>query len=308
VGKLAPLTPIGLVAVFLAVPALTAMHRQRLRSTAGVEIPPLLEIGDRWTLPGFVGYARSRATWRQLGYHFLAAPAIAMAAIAVVGVWLAGILYTLVCVYAPEMQRQGLLFRGRSSSPANSLPHLLGVPVDVYLTVLGIVLLAAAPRLTAAVCALDARAARALLGPSRAEELRANLDSGGGLVRATGIEGPLTVRTEGAPLLIDGLVGALNVDTGNAPLIAEGVDATTVTVSTDGGGARIAFAAAPDSVTVSTDGGAAFLTMPGGPYALTADSDGGPESVGIATDPAAGSSLTVSTGGAPLRIEPAPGA
>jgi signal transduction histidine kinase len=172
VGKLTPLTPIGLVAVFLAVPALTAMHRQRLRSTAGVEIPPLLEIGDRWTLPGFVGYARSRATWRQLGYHFLAAPAIALAAIAVIGVWLAGILYTLVYLYASGMQRQGLLFRGRSSSPANSLPHLLGIPVDVYLTMLGIVFLAAAPQLTAAVCALDARAARALLGPSRAEELQ----------------------------------------------------------------------------------------------------------------------------------------
>jgi hypothetical protein len=132
----------------------------------------------------------------------------------------------------------------------------------------------------------------------------ANLDSGGGPVRATGIEGPLTVRTEGGPLLLDGLAGALNVDTGNAPLIANGVDATTVTVSTDGGDARIAFAAAPDSVTVSTDGGAALLTMPGGPYALTADSDGGPESVGIATDPAARRSLTVSTGGAPLRILP----
>jgi hypothetical protein len=135
----------------------------------------------------------------------------------------------------------------------------------------------------------------------------ANLDSGGGPVRATAIDGPLTVRTEGGPLLVDGLVGALNVDTGNAPLIAQGVDATTATVSTDGGSARIAFVAAPDSVTVSTDGGAAFLTMPGGPYALTADSDGGPESVGIATDPTARRSLAVSTGGAPLRIEPAPG-
>ena len=44
--------------------------------------------------------------------------------------------------------------------------------MDVYLTALGIVMLAAAPRLTAAVGALDARAARALLGPSRAEELQ----------------------------------------------------------------------------------------------------------------------------------------
>lgn len=133
----------------------------------------------------------------------------------------------------------------------------------------------------------------------------ADLDSGGGLVTATEIDGPLTVRTEGGALLIDGLTGALNVDTGNAPLIAQGVDAATATVSTDGGNARIAFTAAPDSATVSTDGGTAFLTVPGGPYALTADSDGGPETVRIPTNPAATRSLTVTTAGAPLRIVPA---
>jgi hypothetical protein len=133
----------------------------------------------------------------------------------------------------------------------------------------------------------------------------ANLDSGGGLVSAAKINGPLTVRTEGGALLVAGLVGALNVDTGNAPFIAQGVDASTATVSTDGGNARIAFTAPPDSVTVSTDGGTAFLTVPGGPYALTADSDGGPEMVRIPTNPAASRSLTVSTAGAPLRIVPA---
>ncbi len=133
----------------------------------------------------------------------------------------------------------------------------------------------------------------------------ANLDSGGGMVSAAEIDGPLTVRTEGGALLVDGLVGALNVDTGDAPLTARGIDAATATVSTDGGGARIAFTAPPDSVTVSTDGGAAFLTVPGGPYALTADSDGGPETVRIPADPAASRSLTVSTAGAPLRIVPA---
>ncbi len=171
-GKLWPLTPIGLVVVFLAVPALTAMHRQRLGGTAGVEIPPTPQVEDRWSLAGIAAYARSAITWRQLRYHVLAAPALAAAAIAAVGTWLAGILYALVYVYATKLPRQGLLYRGRSSSPVNSLPHLLGIPVDVYLTLLGIVLLAVAPRLTAAVCALDARAARALLGPSRAEELQ----------------------------------------------------------------------------------------------------------------------------------------
>jgi signal transduction histidine kinase len=87
-------------------------------------------------------------------------------------VWLAGFLYTFVYLYATRLERQGLPYRGRSSSEGNSLPHLLGIPVDVYLTAIGIVFLAAAPRLTVAVGALDARAARALLGPSRAEELQ----------------------------------------------------------------------------------------------------------------------------------------
>jgi signal transduction histidine kinase len=48
---------------------------------------------------------------------------------------------------------------------------MLGIPADVYLTGAGIILLCAAPWLTGAVAALDASAARALLGPSRTEEL-----------------------------------------------------------------------------------------------------------------------------------------
>ena len=61
-------------------------------------------------------------------------------------------------------------------------------------------------------------------------------------------------------------------------------------------------------MTVSTDGGAVRLAVPGGPYALSADSGGGgPQSVGIATDPAASRSITVSSGGGPLDIEPTTG-
>jgi hypothetical protein len=57
---------------------------------------------------------------------------------------------------------------------------------------------------------------------------------------------------------------------------------------------------------VSTDGGDAQLVVPGGPYALAADSDGGPQpSVGIATDPQAHRSITISSGGGALLITPA---
>ena len=136
----------------------------------------------------------------------------------------------------------------------------------------------------------------------------ANLDSGGGPVDAAKISGALTVITGGGPLVLDGLAGSLRADTGGGPLSAQDVAAATATVTTGGGDASVVFSAAPDTVTVSTDGGQARLVVPGGPYALNATSDqGGPQSVGIATDPAAHRSITVISGGGPLVIEPAAG-
>jgi signal transduction histidine kinase len=182
--------------VFLAVPALTRMHRHRVRVTAGAEIPPQPVLPGRLSTRGVYAAARSRATWRQLGYHLLAGPALAAGAIAVIGVWLAGALYTLVYSYAWALPHHSLLWRGQlTGGPAHHLPAsaavpgapaahdtiaraltpggvtMLGIPVDVYLTVAGIILLSVAPRLTRAVAALDTRTARALLGPSRTEEL-----------------------------------------------------------------------------------------------------------------------------------------
>jgi hypothetical protein len=133
------------------------------------------------------------------------------------------------------------------------------------------------------------------------------LDSGGGPVRATRIGGPLTVSTGGGPLLLNGLAGALRADSAGGSLFARHVTAATAMVTTGGGDAWIAFSAAPDAVTVRTDGGSATLTVPGGPYALAADSVGGPEVVRIATDPAARRSITVTSGGGPLLIEPSSG-
>jgi len=171
-GNLWPLAPLCLLTVFLAVPALTAMHRHRLRVTAGVEIPPQPGTAHRSTRAELAAYARSPATWRQFGYHLLAAPALAAAAVVAVGVWLVGLLYTLVYAYAWMLAPDSRLVRGQSSGWIVKVARLrFDLPMDAYLTVAGIVLLLSAPLLTAAVAELDARAARALLGPSRAEEL-----------------------------------------------------------------------------------------------------------------------------------------
>jgi hypothetical protein len=65
-----------LVVIFVALPALTAMQRHRLRTTAGVHIPSQ----QPWTSTGLIRYARSPGTWCQFGYHLLAAPLLAAAA------------------------------------------------------------------------------------------------------------------------------------------------------------------------------------------------------------------------------------
>jgi hypothetical protein len=156
----------------------------------------------------------------------------------------------------------------------------------------------------------------------------ANLDSGGAPLRVTGARGPLTVSTEGGALTLHDLAGPLDADTGGGNLLARGVSAVTATVSTEsgdmnmaftaapqmvsldsgGGNARIVFGAAPQSVTVSTEGGLALLTLPSGPYAVNVDTDGGPPPVvlpGIVDDPTAHRSVSVTSGGGPLQIQPA---
>jgi signal transduction histidine kinase len=166
-----------LACIFLATPLLTRVQRHRVRATAGAEIPPFPSSGVRYLTPaGIAAAARSQATWRQLCYHLLVAPAALAGALLTFGMWLCGVLFTFVYVYAWALPPAGLWRRGQSSPPQSALPSahlpwLLGIPVDAWVTAGGIVLLLLAPRVTAAVARLDALAARPLLGPSRTEEL-----------------------------------------------------------------------------------------------------------------------------------------
>ena len=133
----------------------------------------------------------------------------------------------------------------------------------------------------------------------------ATVSTGGGAVTVSGTAGA-NVDSAGGSLVLRGVVGPLHADTGGGTLVGQDLAAPTATITTGGGDATVVFSAAPKSVKLSTDGGMAVLAVPGGPYAVTADSGGGPELLGIATDPAARPTLTVSSGGGPLRIEPAP--
>jgi signal transduction histidine kinase len=160
-------------ALLFLLPALTWMQRQRLRVTAGVAIEPHQAGRYRWGSPrAIASAARSQAVWRQACYHFLAAPALAGAAIVAIGTWLAGLVYLFVYAYGWGLSPDSILRRGLYPDPrANHLPRIAGLPVDAWLTLAGVAGLLAAPLLTAGVQALDIRMARALLGPSRTSEL-----------------------------------------------------------------------------------------------------------------------------------------
>ena len=162
--KLVLLWPAVIVAIFLLAPVLTRVHRHRLRATAGVEIPPQPKRRDLFTMRGFTAAARSQATWRQLCYHVLVAPVLAAAAAVAVGLWPASIVCTLSFAIA-------LAHHPLNSAYSPGQPQVTHHPLDFILMFVGVVGLFAAPWITNGVRALDIRTARALLGPSRAEEL-----------------------------------------------------------------------------------------------------------------------------------------
>ena len=148
---------VGVAVIFLVSPVLTRVHRHRLRVTADVEIPPQPKRQGPLTWEGLTAVVRSQATWRPLGYHVLAAPALAVAAAVAVALWPASVVCTV-----------GFAIAWAHHSLGHSGPHRA---TAIFLTFVGVAGLFAAPWITAGVRALDIRAARGLLGPSRADEL-----------------------------------------------------------------------------------------------------------------------------------------
>jgi signal transduction histidine kinase len=155
-------------------PVLTAIHRSRLRATAGVEIPRHARRPDWITPQGFAAWLRAPTTWRQVRYHCLAAPALAAAAIVAVGMWIGSLLYATELLYGWTLHNDFL--RNATYPGTGPWPHFAHVRAGIWLTLAGIVGLFLAPRLTAGVQRLDVRAALALLGPSRAEELEQEVE------------------------------------------------------------------------------------------------------------------------------------
>jgi signal transduction histidine kinase len=139
----------------LGVRAFGALQRARFRAVLGVEIPPPPRVAGRWPLRLLRPW-RAPATWRQLSYH-LAAVVVGGAGGALVAVcWSAGVV---------ALASAGELWTWR---PAG---------IGLVVTVLALALLPAAPWLARGVAHVDEVAARALLGPSRSEQLARRVEA-----------------------------------------------------------------------------------------------------------------------------------
>jgi signal transduction histidine kinase len=138
----------GPVLLLWSVQGLGALQRARSLAVLGVEIPPPPGGGDgAWPLRPVRAW-RAPATWRQLGYHLLA-----------MTLGVAGGALVAVCWSAPVLAIASLVGRWGG------------------LVVLSAFLFLAAPRVARNVARVDEAAARALLGPSRGEELALRVES-----------------------------------------------------------------------------------------------------------------------------------
>jgi signal transduction histidine kinase len=141
----------GPVLALWAVQGLTALQLSRFRAVAGVHIPAGSGAAGRKPWP--VGPWLAAGTWRQLAFHVLS-----------IGTGAAGGLAA-ACWLAPAAAI-GYLIAGHPSAAAGGAAGVAAVG-----------LLFAAPWLTSKVTRADETLARALLGPSRNEELANRLES-----------------------------------------------------------------------------------------------------------------------------------
>ncbi|MEU8591568.1 histidine kinase [Streptomyces sp. NPDC048664] len=174
----AVLAPVG--AVVLAAPALSRAQRDRFRRRLQVVIPGPEGAAERPGPRGVVGWLRSAAGRRQVRYHLLTGPLASLGGVLVLVLWAAGAAASSVLVWIWLLPR------------AWRMDHPGYTTTAAYVTAAGLALLYGTAWLAKGLAQLDTRAARALLGPSREEELTRRVadlaDSRAGVVDAADAE------------------------------------------------------------------------------------------------------------------------
>jgi signal transduction histidine kinase len=153
----------AILALLVRVP-LTFIERHRCWSVLGIDIPsPPAAQGD--SLPARIRASlRSEATWRQLAYHFVIGPVLAMGGLLVLVMLGGGIELAATYAYAHVSALTGVAVSATPKAKAVA-------------TVGGVALLLLTPAAATLVASLDRTAMTALLGPSRSVELERRVET-----------------------------------------------------------------------------------------------------------------------------------
>ncbi|MFD7415903.1 sensor histidine kinase [Kitasatospora purpeofusca] len=157
--------PVSAAVILLCVPVLTAVQRARHRALLGVFLPrPTPAPERRWWWAAAVRWLRAPRTWRQLGYHLLLGPVLAVSELLVLMALPVGLAGATCSAWAWAL-------------PVEVRQEWFGVTTQLPgWTLGGLVLLCAVPWAVGAVARGESRAATALLGPSPAQQLRERVD------------------------------------------------------------------------------------------------------------------------------------
>ncbi|MFE7113573.1 sensor histidine kinase [Streptomyces sp. NPDC057575] len=151
-------TPLPVLLTLVVTPLLTAGQRRRYRALVGKDLPRPAVNGK-----SVVRRLTGRALWRQVCYHAVAGPLLAVLDLGVLAVWAAAVvaasIYVWIWALPPQWRVTDLGYTTQAA----------------YITAGGLALLFLGPRLTGALVRLETRAAEVLLGPSRTEKLARRL-------------------------------------------------------------------------------------------------------------------------------------
>ncbi|GGT15261.1 histidine kinase [Streptomyces tanashiensis] len=153
------LTPLPVLLTLVVTPLLTVGQRRRYRALVGKDLPRPAAPGPGRNWKSAVRRLTGQALWRQVCYHAVAGPLLAVLDLAVLAVWatalVAASIYVWIWALPPQWRVTDLGYTTQAA----------------YITAGGLALLFLGPRLTSALVRLDTRAAEVLLGPSRTEKL-----------------------------------------------------------------------------------------------------------------------------------------
>jgi signal transduction histidine kinase len=153
------LVALPVLLTLVVTPLLTVGQRRRYRALVGKDLPRPAVPGPGRNWKSAVRRLTGRALWRQVCYHAVAGPLLAVLDLAVLAVWavalVAASIYVWIWALPPQWRVTDVGYTMQAA----------------YITAGGLALLFLGPRLTGALVRLETRAAEVLLGPSRTEKL-----------------------------------------------------------------------------------------------------------------------------------------